>query len=122
MNTIEVNFQPATRFFVDVSPRALFYPGVNGTSRYGACVKLSRPTYVKPGNVALPFLATAVSKRGILLHIEDDEMVFFTSETDKRNGAMNQPKISVIAGYYFFEGPHKDQPVEAYIWTTGQLM
>jgi hypothetical protein len=133
---IKVHFKTATSFFADVAPRTSFYPGVNGTSHHGKCVRLSRPIRVKSASPALPFSVTAVSEKGILLTIEEDEMVSFRPpltpavregveteiETDEGNGAPHRLEIPIIAGYYFAEGLQKGQPVRAYIRTTGQLV
>jgi hypothetical protein len=129
MHQVQSAAQSAVVFFADVEPKTAFYPGVNGGSHYGKCIKLFRPIRVKHGSLPLPFLATAVSEEGILLEVEEDGVISFSSPLPSAEAEMaepradrNQMEISVIEGYFFAEGLQKSQPVRAYIRTTGQLV
>jgi hypothetical protein len=94
MDQVQSAAQSAVVFFADVEPKTAFYPGVNGGSHYGKCIKLFRPIRVPSAE----------------------------AEMAEPRADRNQMEISVIEGYFFAEGLQKSQPVRAYIRTTGQLV
>lgn len=118
--------------FCTVAPRTSFYPGVNGAGHYGKCVKLAYPIRVGRADPALPFVATAVSEQGILLHIDEGDMVSFSPPlqqaqtkvvADDETSVTRDPvRIPIAAGYYFTEGSRKGPPITAYVRTTGQFV